>query len=148
MFTRWGEAPEQLWVKSRVTDAPERPRAELFGAPAATVDRHPIPGIDPRERTRSSGVAGPWSERLPHFRMGFTPSSGDEIQSEYLVPRRHAVAAIEAVRGLARPSAPLLQVAEIRTVAADELWLSPQYGRDTRRHPLHVARDRRRSRRC
>jgi xylitol oxidase len=85
-------------------------------------------GHDPVHCTAQLGVAGPWSERLPHFRMGFTPSSGEEIQSEYLVPRRHATAAIEAVRALASTVAPLTQVSEIRTIAADELWMSPAYG--------------------
>jgi xylitol oxidase len=131
VFTRWGEATEQVWVKSRVTDAPEQPRAELFGAPAATVDRHPILGMDPLNASPQLGRPGPWSDRLPHFRMGFTPSSGDELQSEYLVARRDGVAAIAAVRALAGRLRPLVQVSEIRTVAADELWMRPQYVRDT-----------------
>ncbi|MBV9167512.1 MAG: FAD-binding protein, partial [Solirubrobacterales bacterium] len=74
---------------------------------------------------------GPWSERLPHFRSGFTPSSGAELQSEYIVPRRHAVAAVEAMLRIRERVAPLTQVSEIRTVAADRLWMSPQYGQDT-----------------
>jgi alditol oxidase len=106
-------------------------RADLFGAPAATVDRHPILGIDPVNCTPQLGRAGRWSDRLPHFRMGFTPSAGEEIQSEYLLPRRHAVAAIEAVRALGDALRPVLQVSEIRTIAADTLWLSPQQGTDT-----------------
>ena len=131
VFTRWGEAIDQVWVKSRVTDAPEQVRAELFGATAATADRHPIPGIDPVNCTPQLGVPGLWSDRLPHFRMGFTPSSGEELQSEYLVPRRHAAAAIQALRELTAVVRPVLQVSEIRTVAADRLWMSPQYGHDT-----------------
>jgi len=131
VFTRWGETVDQVWVKSLVTDAPEEVRGELFGAVAATVDRHPILGLDPVNATPQLGVPGPWSDRLPHFRMGFTPSHGEEIQSEYHVARRHAVGAIEAVRRLAGTIRPLLQVCEIRTIAADRLWLSPQYGQDT-----------------
>jgi xylitol oxidase len=127
-FTRWGESVDQVWVKSRVTDAPERVRGELFGAVPATVDRHPIIGLDPVNCTPQLGVPGSWAERLPHFRMGFTPSSGEEIQSEYLVPRRHAVAAIHAVRALGDSIGPLVQVSEIRTVAADRLWMSTAYG--------------------
>jgi alditol oxidase len=127
-FTRWGESIDQVWVKTRVTEAPERPLDMLFGAAAARIDRHVILGHDPVNCTAQLGVPGPWSERLPHFRMGFTPSSGEEIQSEYLVPRRHAGAAIEAVRALARTVGPLTQVSEIRTIAADELWMSPAYG--------------------
>jgi alditol oxidase len=131
MFTRWGGTVEQVWVKSRVGDAPEQVRAELFGAVAATQDRHPILGIDPVNCTRQLGVPGSWSDRLPHFRMGFTPSSGEELQSEYHLPRGHAVAALEALRSLAGVLRPVLQVSELRTVAADRLWMSPQHGRDT-----------------
>jgi xylitol oxidase len=128
VFTLWGESAHQVWIKSRGAD-PMRP--DLFGARAATADLHVIPGHDPVNCTRQLGSPGPWSDRLPHFRMGFTPSSGAELQSEYLVPRAHAVAAIEAVRNLAAAIRPLIQVTEIRTVAADRLWMSPQHDRDT-----------------
>jgi alditol oxidase len=128
VFTVWGESAHQVWVKSRGAD-PVRP--DLFGARPATADLHVIPGHDPVNCTPQLGRPGPWSDRLPHFRMGFTPSSGEEIQSEYLLPRAHAVAAIEAMRTLAHAIRPLLQVSEIRTVAADRLWMSPQYDQDT-----------------
>jgi xylitol oxidase len=131
VFPRWGDAVDQVWVKSRVTGAPEQVRGELFGAPASTVERHPILGVDPVNCSPQLGVPGVWSERLPHFRMGFRPSTGEEIQSEYLMPRRHAAGAIQAMRGLAGTIRPLLQVCEVRTVAADRLWMSPQYGQDT-----------------
>jgi alditol oxidase len=132
LFTRWDEASvDQVWVKTRVTGAPEEVRAELFGAVAATQDRHPILGLDPVNCTRQLGVPGPWSDRLPHFRMGFTPSSGEELQSEYHLPRAQAVAALQALRDLAGIIRPVLQVSELRTVAADGLWMSPQHGRDT-----------------
>jgi xylitol oxidase len=131
VFTRWRRAADQVWVKSRVTDAPEEILPDLFGAPAATVDRHPILGIDPVNCTPQLGRPGLWSDRLSHFRLGFTPSSGEELQSEFLVPREHAAGAIEAVRARADRIRPVLQVSEIRTIAADRLWMSPQYGRDT-----------------
>lgn len=92
--------------------------------------RHPILGVDPVACTEQLGVGGPWFERLPHFRLEFTPSAGAEIQTEYLVPRADAVDAIRAVRQLAGQIAPLLLVNEIRTVQADDLWLSPSYGTD------------------
>ena len=126
VFTRWRERVDQVWVKSR-GDL----RDELFGARPATVDRHPIIELDPVNCTPQLGRRGPWHERLPHFRMGFTPSSGAELQSEFLLPREHAAAAIEALRSLAGRIQPILQVCEIRTVAADRLWMSPMYGRDT-----------------
>jgi xylitol oxidase len=129
-FTRWAEAIDQVWVKTRVTGSELLPGESLFGAVAATADRHVILGLDPVNCTPQLGVPGPWSERLGHFQMGFTPSSGEEIQSEYLVPRPNAVAAIQAVRALADTIRPLTQVSEIRTVAADRLWMSPEYRQD------------------
>jgi len=129
VFTRWGRTVDQVWIKSRVTDAPEQEREELFGAVAATVDRHPILGLDAVNCTPQLGVPGPWSDRLPHFRMGFTPSNGEEIQSEFHVARDRAEGAIRAVRALGETLRPVLQVSEIRTIAADELWMSPQYRR-------------------
>jgi alditol oxidase len=122
---------DQVWVKSRVGSGAEAPAEVLSRAVAATQHRHPILGLDPVNCTPQLGAAGPWSERLPDFRMGFTPSSGAEIQSEYHVPRRHGVAAIEAVRGIGPNLTRVIQVSEVRTVAADALWMSPQYGRDT-----------------
>ncbi len=131
VFTRWGEATEQVWVKRRVSAELAPLAGDLFGAVAATDEMHPIAGLDPINCTPQLDVPGAWHERLPHFRIGFTPSSGEEIQSEYLIPRAHALAAIEALRRLGARLRPLLLVSEIRTVAADRLWLSPQYGQDT-----------------
>jgi xylitol oxidase len=129
VFHRAGPATEQTWVKRRLPGEPHP--AELFGSPAALEPRNPVLGADPANATQQLGVAGPWSERLPHFRSGFTPSSGAEIQSELLVDRIHAPEAIEAMRELAAQIRPLMLVGELRTIAADELWLSPAYGRDT-----------------
>lgn len=130
MFTTWQRADviEQLWVKAR-TDGPAVPE-QVLGAEAAPVARHPLPTMSAEHCTEQLGVPGPWLDRLPHFRLDFQPSNGDELQSEYLVARPHAVAAIKALRALAPQIAPLLQVCEIRTVAADTLWLSPAYGTD------------------
>jgi xylitol oxidase len=130
IFTRWGETHDQVWVKSR-TDEPDQVEGDLFGAVAATVDRHPIVELDPTPCTPQLGRPGLWSDRLPHFRMGYTPSSGAEIQSEYLVPRRNAMGAMEAVRALADRIRPFLQVSEIRRVAADRLWMSMNYEQDS-----------------
>jgi len=135
VFSRWQntEVADQIWVKQRQPDERARERAELMqrlGATAADGPRHPIIGVDPVATSEQGGVAGPWFQRLPHFRLEFTPSAGAELQSEYLVPRTDAVAAIEAVRSLADRIAPLLLVNEVRTVRADELWLSSSYGTD------------------
>ena len=132
VFTRWGETNEMVWVKSRM-DEPDRIENEenLFGAVAATVNRHPIIELDPASCTPQLGRPGLWSDRLPHFRMDFTPSLGEEIQSEYLFPRRHALAAIEAVRSLRERMRPILLVSEIRRVAADRLWMSTSYEEDS-----------------
>ncbi len=131
LFTTWRDVDvvDQLWLKRR-PDRDAAAPAEVAGARPAPGPRHPLPGVSAEHTTEQGGVAGPWLDRLPHFRMGFTPSNGEELQSEYLVPREHAVAAIEAVRGLAAEIAPLLFVSEVRTVAADTLWLSPASGRD------------------
>jgi alditol oxidase len=130
VLTRWGEAVEQVWIKSRM-DEPDRIDSELFGAVPAAVNRHPILGLDPTPCTPQLGRPGPWWDRLPHFRMGFTPSAGEELQSEYMLPRQHAVAAIEALRAHAELIRPLLLVCEIRTVAADQLWMSMNYEQDS-----------------
>ena len=130
LFTLFGGDVDMVWVKSR-TDAHGHPEGELFGAVAADGERHPIPGIDPTPATPQLADAGLWSDRLPHFRMGFTPSNGDEIQSEYLLPRQHAVAALEALLALGPRIRPLLQTCEVRTIAADPLWLSTAHGEDS-----------------
>jgi alditol oxidase len=129
VFHRLGERTEQVWIKRRapVDDAP----SELFGAPAATTQQHPVAGADPVNATPQLGEVGPWSDRLTHFRSGFTPSSGEEIQSELFVSRSDGVAAIQEVRELAAEIRPLLLVCELRAIAADSLWLSPQHGRET-----------------
>ena len=126
VFTRWGETTDMVWLKER-----GEPRAQLFDARPATVERHPILGLEAIRATAQLGVPGPWYDRLPHFKIEFTPSNGEEIQSEYFVARTDAVAAIRAVREIAGRLRDALQVTEIRTIAADELWLSPQYRQDT-----------------
>ena len=129
VFPRWGERVDQVWLKRRASDPPAPD--ELFGAAPAPVDRHPVVELDAVNCTPQLGRPGPWMERLPHFRMGFTPSSGEEIQAEYHLARERAIEALEALRGLRDTLREVVQVSEVRTIAADELWLSPQYRRDT-----------------
>ena len=130
IFTRWGKMNDQVWVKSRM-DEPDGIESDLFGALAATIERHPIIEQDPINCTPQLGHPGLWSDRLPHFRMGFTPSNGEEIQSEYLLPRQHAIEAIEAIHALADKLQPILLVSEIRRVAADRLWMSMNYEQES-----------------
>jgi len=133
LFTDWTrDRFTQLWLKRRVdpgqsVDTPE----SFFGATRALADVHPIAGISAESCTAQMGEPGAWCDRLPHFRMAFTPSSGDELQSEYFVAREHGVAAIEAIMALGKHVSPLLLVTEIRTIAADALWMSPCYSRDS-----------------
>jgi alditol oxidase len=121
-------AVAQVWVK---TTTERDPAAPFLGAKAATSARHPIVGAPTENATEQLGVAGPSHERLPHFRLGFTPSAGEEIQSEYMVARRHAPEVLHELRRLGPELEPPLLVSEIRTVAADDLWLSPFFERDS-----------------
>lgn len=128
-FTDWrNEMIKQVWLKRQVIEGStfEVP-VELFGATAAPTHRHPIYGVSAINCTEQMGIPGVWYERLPHFRLAFTPSAGEEIQSEYLVPRRYAQEAVRAVSSLSDHISPLIQVSEVRMIAADTLWMSPFY---------------------
>jgi alditol oxidase len=134
LFTRYRRPVlDMAWLKRRVDpDAPPwTPPATWLGATRAPEQRHPIPGEPGDYSTLQDGRPAPWHTRLPHFRFEFTPSKGDEIQSEYFVPREHGVAAIRAMQALGERLAPILFVSEIRTVAADELPASMAYRRDS-----------------
>jgi alditol oxidase len=129
LFTRWREPLiDQVWVKRRDREPGEE---DWFGARPADGPRHPVPGMPALPCTPQLGVPGPWHERLPHFRPDLTPSVGEELQSEYLLPRRHAVDALRALDAVRDRVAPVLQICEIRTIAPDDLWMSPSYGRET-----------------
>jgi xylitol oxidase len=129
LFTDWQKQRlNEVWIKSRVEEGQAfHATPEFFGATLATRNLHPIAELSAENCTDQMGVPGPWYERLPHFRMGFTPSAGKELQSEYFVPRQHAVEAILAVERLREQVSPHLLISEIRAIAADELWLSPCY---------------------
>ena len=127
-----GPVATQVWLKSRTdTEMPYTGRTEFFGGTAATEPKHPLPGMSAVNCSEQMGVPGSWSDRLAHFRLAFTPSNGDELQSEYLVDRGSAVEALGVLRGMSDEIAPLLQVCEIRTMARDDLWLSSSYGQET-----------------
>ena len=126
LFTNWAsEDINHAWFK-RTDPMPEGP---YFGARPADGPRHPVPGVPAGNSTEQFGVPGPWHARLPHFRMEFSPSTGAELQSEWMVPLDRALEAIDAVARVRKQIAPVLQVNELRTVAADDLWLSMNYQR-------------------
>lgn len=130
LFTHWeGNGFEQVWVKQRA-DAPRLP-THWLGTTPADGPRHMVRGIDPASCTPQGGSTGPWSTRLPHFRLEFTPSAGDELQSEWLVPRASLVEALHALAEIRSTIASVLLVSEVRTIAADDQWLSAASGRDS-----------------
>ncbi|MFD3559688.1 FAD-binding protein [Streptomyces sp. NPDC058686] len=129
-FTDWRADTATVWLKRRTDRLPSgTPGEKWMGGRLADGPRHPVPGMPPASCTGQLGVPGPWHERLPHFRPEFTPSNGEELQSELLLPREAAADAMSALRALGDRIAPVLLVSEIRTVAADDLWLSPSHGR-------------------
>jgi xylitol oxidase len=132
LFTDWEtEGIDQVWLKRRVIgDVHYEAAPEYFGAKLATRNLHPIASISAENCTEQMGIPGPWHERLPHFRMNHTPSSGAELQSEYYLPRKYAFQALLAINGLRQQVTPLIQISEIRTIAADDLWMSPCYQQD------------------
>lgn len=119
----------EVWLKRRIDEGAKLApaTADLFGATLAKKNLHPIAELSAENCTEQLGVPGPWYERLPHFRMGFTPSSGKELQSEYFVPRRNAVEAILAIERLRDSVSPHLMISELRTIDGDNLWMSPCY---------------------
>ena len=133
IFTDWqkGRATE-LWLKRLVKPGQQLDTPALFyNAKLATKNLHPIPALDAVNCTPQMNEPGPWYERLPHFRMNFTPSSGEELQTEYFVPRANAYQAIRAVETLRDKITPHLLTTELRTIAADDLWMSMAYQRDS-----------------
>ncbi len=131
LFTDWSHGTiGQVWIKRRMEAGhTAAPPGEFRGARIATRRLHPVAGESAENVTEQLGIPGPWHERLPHFRVGFTPSSGNELQSEYFVPIEAAYDAIMAIEALSDRITPHLLISEIRTIAADRLWLSPCHGR-------------------
>ncbi|MBA4057482.1 MAG: FAD-binding protein, partial [Marivirga sp.] len=128
LFTDWQSDINQIWIKRVVTEGePFTAEPEYFGAKLADRNVHPIIEISAENCTEQMGIPGPWYDRLPHFKMGFTPSSGEELQAEFFVPRQNAVEAIKAVATLRDEIKPVLMITEIRTIDADNLWMSPCY---------------------
>jgi alditol oxidase len=129
LFTDWqNQRFSEVWIKSRTEEGQAfNATPEFYGAKLATKNLHPIAELSAENCTEQMGVPGPWYDRLPHFRIGFTPSAGNELQSEYFVPRHNAVEAILAVEHLRDQIGPHLMISEIRMIAADDFWMSPCY---------------------
>ncbi|HVG26526.1 MAG TPA: D-arabinono-1,4-lactone oxidase [Acidobacteriaceae bacterium] len=131
LFTLWqNHRATQVWIKRKL-DTPEVPASPelFFGATLQTRKLHPLPGHSAENCTEQLGLPGPSFERLPHFRMDYTPSSGAELQTEFFVPLDRAFDAILALEQLRDRITPLLYITELRTVAADDLWLGTAFGR-------------------
>jgi alditol oxidase len=128
LFTDWkNKNINEVWIKSKAATDDAAPEPELFGAKPATKNLHPIEDIAAENCTEQMGVSGPWFERMPHFKMGFKPSAGKELQAEYFVPIEHAYEAIMAMEQLHEKITPHLFISEIRAIQQDNLWMSPCY---------------------
>jgi xylitol oxidase len=128
LFTDWkNKNVSEVWIKSRAENGEAGAAQELFGAKLATKNLHPIETESAENCTEQMGIAGPWYERMPHFKMGFKPSAGKELQSEYFVPVEHAYSAMMAMEKLHEKISPHLFISEIRTINADDFWMSPCY---------------------
>lgn len=129
LFTDWKSSVfNQVWLKRIVSSEAVVPSATFYGGILSEVNHHPVPGLAADNCSEQRGIVGAWHERLPHFRLDFTPSAGEEIQSEYFIEREHAYEAIAALDRIKAQIAPVLYTSEVRMIAADDLWLSPCYG--------------------
>ncbi|MFD2415045.1 FAD-binding protein [Amycolatopsis pigmentata] len=127
LFTDWRSGHGDVWLKRRIGE----PETGWDGGRRAREKIHPVPGMPVEASTEQLDVVGPWHERLPHFRPELQPGPGDELQSEFFLPRAAAPEAFAAIREVGELVAPVLHIAEVRTVRGDDLWLSPAYRRDT-----------------
>jgi xylitol oxidase len=133
LFTDWkNKNINEVWIKHRIEEggSPRIFAPEFYGASLATENMHPVEDQSPENCTEQMGVPGPWYERLPHFKMGFTPSTGKELQGEYFIAMEHGYDGIMAMERLHEEITPHLFISEIRTIAADDLWMSPCYKKD------------------
>jgi xylitol oxidase len=136
LFTDWKTTNiNEVWVINKTGTKIPPAHLDMYGAKPATAKTHPVPGLPVDTATDQLGIPGPWFERMPHFKIGFQPSVGNELQSEYYVPIEYAYAAMQAVQELHTALSPHLFISEVRTVGADGLWMSPCYKRE--RAALH-----------
>jgi len=132
LFTKWqNDIVDQVWIKRRIDHPVPDLGAEFFGGKMCNRNIHPIIDLSAESCTDQMGVVGPWYDRLPHFKINGMPSAVDELQSEYFVPIVHAADGLRAIAKLGDKILPHLYISEIRTIAADNLWMSQFYKRDT-----------------
>ena len=134
LFTDWqNNRASEVWIKQRVEpNSTQKPLSPLFyGATLQTKKLHPIEDHPAEACTEQMGSIGPWYLRLPHFKMEFTPSSGEELQTEYFVDRKDGYRAIRAVEKLRDKITPHLFITELRTIASDDLPMSMHHGRES-----------------
>lgn len=127
LFTDWHARNGRVWLKHRE----DRAGGTWHGGRPASGREHPVPGMPTEAATEQMGVVAPWYERLPHFRPELPPSAGEELQSELYLPRAAAPEAFAVLREIGDLIAPVLHISEVRTIRADDLWLSPAHQRDS-----------------
>ena len=141
IFTKWsGSTVSRIWLKTRMGAArPSEFDIETLGSNLGS-NLGLKPGVpysvpatveNPLALLNPFGVPGPWSDRLTHTRREIAPVPADQIQSEYLIARPQLGKAVAIIRSMAETVDALLYATEIRTIAADEFWLSPAYRQDT-----------------
>lgn len=131
LFTSFRDLAGVLWRKHRLGNGEGPESITRWGQHPSTAHRHPVDNLSGEVCTPQLLEPGPWCERLPHFRLDQEPASGSEIQTEYMVDLRYAEDAIAALRDLEPRFRDLLIISEIRTIAADDLWLSTAYDTQT-----------------
>ncbi len=128
LFTDWKDQKiNEVWIKSKVSADDKPAEATYFGGTLATENVHPVEALSAENCTEQMGVPGVWYERMPHFKMGFTPSAGKELQSEFFIPIEHGYEAMMAIEKLHEKISPHIFISEIRAIKADNLWMSPCY---------------------
>lgn len=130
LFTDWtNKNISEVWVK-KIASELTSPK-EYFGAKLSEKNLHPIEALSAENCTDQLDSTGVWYERMPHFKMGFKPSAGKELQSEFFVPLSSATAAMAAMETIHKKITPHLFISEIRTIKSDQFWMSPCYQQDS-----------------
>ncbi len=131
-FNSWAKnSTGQIWMKFLSDKDTSTLPKNAFGGNLAVANQHPVKVNDPSTCTEQMGAPGKWLYRLPHFKLDSSPASGDEVQTEYLVDRKYVKEYIEELSLIGDEIADKVYATEIRTIKADNLWLSGAYERPT-----------------